>query len=417
MVHQYEQTGVRPIDGSNAELRALSPFVIQVEPPLIFGSEPGFLDGSSNDPTKPNIGIYRSATKGNNGFMESRQNLANSSFATANLTQVSVDEILTGGGVQHIAKAGAGSGQTLTHKDESGSNAIGKPSIADLQTAVDIAQQLQGVLETPPLVLLINPESMDIQRQRIQQYSDRTRFGYVFHAWGQEQIKLSITAKCGAFVSGGRGVQYASKRDSASWQNLMAAFQFYRNNGYIHDTVGKSYANHFVGALSIQYDQWTYYGNMESFNWTHDSSNELGGVSFTMEFTANRVADGASQPFTVLPLRSPNPNSMAPNPDSMRGNNFDPNVPGANQAPGIQNFTTNDLLSTAITSTGAPSPAVDPGVGNLGFRPTGDDFVLTFEDGAVEETDDFVITEDELAADAATLEAVGAQIPPEPFRI
>ena len=82
---------------------------------------------------------------------------------------------------------------------------------------------------------------------KVQQYNDRTRYGYVFQGWGEEQTRLTISAKCGAFSSGGRGVQYASKRDSAAWQNLMTAFQFYKNNGYIYDTLGKSNAHLFVG--------------------------------------------------------------------------------------------------------------------------------------------------------------------------
>jgi len=405
MSHEFESTSILPIDGSNALLRSLSPFVIQVEPPLVFGSDPAFMDGTQ-DKNSPNIGIYRAATKGNNGFMESRQKLANSAFATADFNQASIEEIITGGdGTQRTAKPGSSDGQTLSHLEEGGSNAFGKPAIADLQVAIDIAMQLQGILETPPLVLLINPESIDIQRQRVQQYSDRSRFGYIFHAWGEDQAKLSITARCGAFISGGRGVQYASKKESASWQNLMSAFQFYRNNGYIHDTVGQSYANHFVGALSIQYDQWTYYGNMQSFNWTHDASNELGGVTFTMEFVANMIVDGATQPFTVMPLKSPNPGA-GPGASAGRGSDFfDPVVPGPRPR-GVQNFATDDMLALAATGSAQPAPAPTLKVGTQGFQP---DQELTFTVAETGQGQNDEVT--------FTVAETGQAPPPEPFRI
>jgi hypothetical protein len=178
--------------------------------------------------------------------------------------------------------------------------------------AVDIAMQLSAQVNTPPLVLLINPTTLQIDRTKLQQFQDRTRYGYVFQAFGEEQPKIRITARCGAFVSGGRGVHVASRRDSLAWQNLMDAFHFYKNNGYIYDTVGKSNAHHFVGALSIQYDQWIYYGHMESFSFTLDEGNQLGGVEFSMDFTVSRMVDTAPQPFTVTPMKSPTPSLSDP---------------------------------------------------------------------------------------------------------
>jgi len=154
----------------------------------------------------------------------------------------------------------------------------------------------------------VNPASFSVTYTKVQQFTDRTRFGFQFHAWGEEQPKISITAKCGAFVSGVRGVQYASKRDSYAWQNLMNAFHLYRNNGYIYDTIGKSNAHHFIGALSIHYDQWVYYGHMESFNWTYDDQNQLGGVEFQIEFVVSAMVDTAQQTFVVMPMKSPTPN-------------------------------------------------------------------------------------------------------------
>ena len=219
----------------------------------------------------------------------------------------SVEGFVSSNGTRHQQ---AGGDQTTTiaiSKDQGGSGKIGTPALADLYTAVDITRQLRALVKTPPLILLINPQSLQMSYTKVQQFTDRTRHGFIFQAWGQEQPKLSISARCGAFISGGRGVQFASRRDSAAWQNVQTAFQFYRHNGYIYDTVGKSNAHHMVGALSIHYDGWVYYGNMESLSYTIDQSNQLGGVSFEMEFIVNAMIDTSNQSLVVTPMRSPLP--------------------------------------------------------------------------------------------------------------
>jgi hypothetical protein len=185
------------------------------------------------------------------------------------------------------------------------SNRIGKPTYNDLYQALDIAMQLDAIRNAPPLVLLINPTTLAINYEKVQNFNDKTRHGYVFHVWGENQPKLSFTAKCGAFMSGGRGVQFASKRDSAAWQNLMNLFTFYLNNGYVYDTLGASNAHHFVGGISIHYDGWIYYGSMDSLTYSYEESQQNGGMEFQIEFTASNVIDTHTQN-VASPLRSPN---------------------------------------------------------------------------------------------------------------
>jgi len=311
---EYEDNEAQPLDGSKSLLRTLSPFIIQVEPPLVLGSEPALVEPQTKGTAA--TGLYGSALKARNGFTNARASLAMTTYVEGNYGPGTPDEIISrssaarsSGGTRN--KSGDGTRKT----DDSGKEAasggggkIGEPAIADLRTAVDIASQLQSVLATPPLVLLINPESLAVSYTKIQAFQDRTRFGYVFQAWGEEQPSLSITAKCGAFISGGRGVQWASRRDSAAWQNLMTAFQFYRNNGYIYDTVGESNAHLLVGALSIRYDQWIYFGNMQTLSYNlEDAATVHGGVSFEMEFIVSAMVDTASPSFNVGPEQGPNP--------------------------------------------------------------------------------------------------------------
>ncbi len=302
---EYEANQSRPLDGSNDLLRVLSPFMIQVEPPLIMGAAPDAFSAKA-DPA----GVFHRGKRGApSAFNKARNRLKDMPGGEQMVRAGSAESFVSAGlatkpagGAQHKSVTVAGEGPTR----------IGTPAIADLHTAVDITMQLRALVNTPPLILLINPQSLSMNRTKIQQFSDRTRFGYVFQAWGEEQPKLSISAKCGAFITSGKGVQWASRRDSAAWQNLATAFQFYRHNGYIYDTVGKSNANHMVGALSIHYDGWIYYGNMESFTYSFEETNQLGGIVFDMEFTVNAMVDTSKQSLIVSPMRSPIPSASDP---------------------------------------------------------------------------------------------------------
>lgn len=314
---EYESNEAPPIDGSDSTLRMLSPFIMQVEPPLILGSEPALIEPGTKGSSV--FGLYGTALRARSGFVNSRASLAMASYVRGNYGPGSPDEIISRasasrapGGTRNKSGDGTRKTDAVGTQDLDGVK-TGEPAIADLRTAVDIASQLKSVMSTPPLVLLINPESLQVSYSKIQSFEDRSRHGYVFQAWGETQPTLSISAKCGAFISGGRGVQWASRRDSASWQNLMTAFQFYRNNGYIYDTVGKSNAHLMVGALSIRYDQWIYFGNMQSLSYgLEDSTNVNGGVVFEMEFTVTSMLDVASSSYNVAPMRkiNPNPNDL-----------------------------------------------------------------------------------------------------------
>ena len=310
---EYEDNLTQQVELSNPLLRNLSPFMIRIEPPLIYGEQGGFQNQSQGQ-----VATDFNAQSGNmSGYDRARRAIAQTGITGLNYSVGSPQELVVqnGSGIQNNNTAKG------VMSDDKGNMAghLGQPSIADLYTAVDIATQLAAALKTPPLVLLINPTTLAIARGKVQQFQERSRHGYVFQAWGEDQPKLSITARCGAFVSGGRGVQFASKRDSLAWQNLMNAFHFYRNNGYIHDTVGKSNAHLLVGALSIHYDGWIYFGHMESFTYTYDDEHMNGGVEFSIEFVASSILDTAQQTFAVTPLKSPIPSMSDPRYAGMTG--------------------------------------------------------------------------------------------------
>lgn len=194
--------------------------------------------------------------------------------------------------------------------------------LADNVTVADIQYQVEKMLQTPPLTLFINPTDMSIAYTAVQQYSQRTRYGKVFERWGEDQPKISISGSTGAWCagadpnaamgfpsSGGQnsvatGVQFATKRDSAAFQQFISLYHLYRNNGYIYDTIENSEAMLFVGAVAIDYDQMTYVGNIDSFSYSYEEG-APNRIQWSMEFTVGRMYDHAESPVVVLPESSP----------------------------------------------------------------------------------------------------------------
>ena len=377
---EYEGVQATPLSMEDPLLRALSPFVVQVEPPLVFASDASYQDSSQSGSAA--VGVYGSARSGSSAFSTARENLSRATYTGGNYSAGSAEGAIAKSYAQPETGR-TGSGEPVSAGGVSSN--LGDPSIADLNVAVDIAMQLAAVLKTPPLVMLINPQSLNMTYTKIQQYSDRSRYGYIFHAWGEEQPRMAISARCGAYISAGRGVHVASKRDSKAWQNLMGLFHLYRNNGYIYDTVGKSNAHHFVGALSIQYDGWIYYGHLESFNWAEDESNQLGGVVFDMEFVVSMVVDTTEPSYNVSPMKSPTPNTDdqryvgAPN-EGYNGpgvfnplEGFDGSIVGGTQS---------GLSSVSGGGGGSSAGTSSAGAGSSGFQPPSGD-----PPGVVEEAD------------------------------
>jgi len=304
---EYEQAEALPVSSSSEILRNLSPFTIQVEPPLVFGNIEPYGRGRPK-----RVGVFEAAAAASGQSYSYSRDL----ISQAPYTQLgfggTVQEVMARNstGLQNRGPADGTPKRSPTGQGATGR--MGEPAIVDLNVAVDIAMQLSAVFGTPPLILLINPQSLQITYSKIQQFQDRSRHGYIFQAWGEEQPKLMISARIGAFIAGGKGVQFASRRDSMAFQNLMSVLLFYKNNGYIHDTVGRSNAHHHVGALSIRYDKWVYYGHMQSMSFTVDDTNQLGGWTFELNFTVSAMLDTGQNVTVVQPMRAPNPNPGDP---------------------------------------------------------------------------------------------------------
>lgn len=326
------QIGTVPIIGSDVTARAYSPFTISILPPLLYLQNPDLLFGENTErstatangkPLPPiDLGIIGKASVGNlTNFRSTVTRLRSLSQEGANLTRSGGiappsqnPRAVVGGRVANRPIGGSGGGTSSTD------GAKIDYAITDQKVAQDMANQLNRILNVPPLTLYINPTQLQTSFNKIQQYQDRSRYGYIYHTWGEEQPKLSVSGKIGAFLAGktgpvtnvADGVQFASKRNSASFQQLMNLLVFFKNNGYIQDTIGKSATPLMVGIVSIEYDQNTYLGYFDSFSWGYTEMAQNGGIEFSFEFTVTQQYDNSQSVAAVAPLKAPVPSPSDP---------------------------------------------------------------------------------------------------------
>lgn len=320
---EYQTQATVPVDGANNFLRTLSPFVIRALPPLIFSDASNTLRVSQptldlNEAGNANVAATRNPTSYSGALLgERRTDPSASSYqallnAGLNIPGMERNVQQIAAAYHNIALSAAANSQF------GGERTTVTPAITNDNTGISILRQLRRLLDTPPLVLLINPTSFSVQHAKIAQFQERSRYGYIYQAWGEELVKLSISCQVGAFTTGKSnpsqtgvpsGVQFASKNDSAAFQQLMAMMTMFQSSAYIVDTVQNSKANYMVGNIAIEYDQNVYVGHMDSFSYSYDEMEQNGGMKFDIDFTAVRTYDVATPKSAIAPLTNPNTNN------------------------------------------------------------------------------------------------------------
>lgn len=320
--YSFETQSGLPVDGSNAASRNASPFTLRLIIPDAISTAAGLTPAAvRRRPTPESASSTVSEMARNTGQFARASRQADVRREYAALRE-SVARVVPVDAPAQQLQSVISQAQYL-----SGVDARVASAIATAASAADIALQVQRMLEVPPLTLLINPAEMSITYTNLQTYSTRTRTGYVFERWGLEQPTISFSGSTGGFIAGvgnapGRnpfasrveretatvsGLQPAAMRDSAAWQNFMSLYLIYRNNGYIYDTLGNTEAHHMVGAVAIDYDQWTYTGHISSFTYTFDSESPH-RVQWSMEFVVDRMDDNSTASTVVGPwLNAPTP--------------------------------------------------------------------------------------------------------------
>lgn len=293
--YEYEnQVGV-PVDGTNATVRTYSPFTIAVVPPTTNTT-------SSTGVSNVQSFAAAAASTGSNNSSGVSTGLLSDYRGTSYVSNL-----------QAVAAASAPRPAGLGLPPES--------IIADSYTAADIRVQREFLtrMADTPLTLLVNPTEMTVTRERIHSYQARTRYGYVYQVWGEQQVRVTFSGSTAGFVAGSAkgyqaivdhdtgspsGYQWGSRRDSAAWQNFATLVQFYRNNGYVYDTLGASEAHLMIGSIRITYDDIVYEGHIDALNFAFDEGSPH-RVQFDLEFTANYVIDQSRASGNVAPMNAP----------------------------------------------------------------------------------------------------------------
>lgn len=322
------QEGI-PLDGSNSDLRLYSPFVIRVVLPTILGGDSTTLLQTQRSPNRaPPGATVRSDNRDAVTYSQAQfssqvdpsgrsayENLVSSGGALAGLTEASLLTLEDAYNQAHFNQVYGPAVRSAAHPPSNASNNVVTPALSNDITALSLAVQLKQLSTIPPLLMLINPASMQTTYTKIAQHQSRNRKGYIYEAWGEEMPKISFTFKIGAYTAGlanlsqrgsvVSGVQRASRNDSASYQQLQNLLALYQGGTYLQDTTTNSRAFPMVGNLALEYDQMVYVGHMESFNFTDDETHPHGGLDISIEFVANKVYDMAEAPGSILPMESP----------------------------------------------------------------------------------------------------------------
>lgn len=342
LISQYEPNRALPIDGTNQSLRnpvTGSPFTVYLVPPstLVNALSGGGISrprsvfdplleeanqiavaGNQNPigtrvPASSNVGIIDSALKSNSNWSAVKNRQTN--FKTKKFVSTPTGQPTN----QNLV---AQNGTSFNDRTAYNSNA-NQVAIADVQQALSVLSQLRAIRNTPRLTLFVNPEEFSRVFTKKVSYSERNRNGYLLQSNFDEQVTLSGRGRTGNFITGvptgvsgpngqnptTSGVQYASKLDSAAWQNLMNLYQIYKNNGVIYNPDG-SEAHLWTGLVAIEYDQFVYYGQFDSFNYNYDESSP-NAIAFDFSFTVSFMTDVAENS-PVLPMQSPTPSPSDP---------------------------------------------------------------------------------------------------------
>lgn len=256
--------GTFPVDTTNSLLRGYAPFVLYVEPPDIIQPL------KKDDPilTRDNV----------NKSQPFSSPLKNRTYLKTNPNSLSGATLSSIAGPPTSVRTEADRDNTL-------------PSyLNDRLVALDILDQYKQLKDLPVITFLINPQSMNVSYNKIQAYQDQTRMGYIFQAWGEDIPTLDISCKVGSYISGNvdprksKGLHHTSRKDSASYRQLMNILALFKNGATIRDRIGRTEMIHQVGYHVIEYDGVRYTGHIKSFNWGVSQEQANGGLEFSMGF-------------------------------------------------------------------------------------------------------------------------------------
>jgi hypothetical protein len=159
-----------------------------------------------------------------------------------------------------------------------------------------IQKAIEGMENTPPLRLMVNPQSFSVKGEKIVSDSGWSRNGgTIVEHWGNGQEKISASGKVAGFYAidifngVSPGLTRMARNASQSWQNFQSLQLFYANNAGVHTIDTTTSANMernlaMLGSIYIYYDSIMYIGAFDSFSVT-ESDVTPHTVDYSFEFT------------------------------------------------------------------------------------------------------------------------------------
>lgn len=179
---------------------------------------------------------------------------------------------------------------------------------------------IQQMQNTPPLKMLVNPQSFKLSAEKIISDGEWGRNGPIVEHWGDNLDKIEASGKVAAFysmdagsptgyglnsaggpatlspggASGGPGITRIARQYSQAYQNFLSLWLIYKNNGGIWlppfstSTVSPSFQSgqtsqvnnlSVLGSVYIFYDNILYLGSFDSFNLTESET-----APYTLEY-------------------------------------------------------------------------------------------------------------------------------------
>ena len=171
---------------------------------------------------------------------------------------------------------------------------LGKKFLAKQEALIkEMQAAIERMAATPPLRMLINPQSFRVSMEKVISDGNWGRNGHIIEHWGDGQDRIEGSGKIAAFYSidatngNGPGLTRTARQFSQSYQNFLSLWLLYKNNGgvYLPDpiTAGSHFKNLSVlGSVYVYYDEVLYVGSFDDFNLT-----EAETTPFTLEYSFN----------------------------------------------------------------------------------------------------------------------------------
>ena len=175
-------------------------------------------------------------------------------------------------------------------------------TLASQQTAIinAITQQVNQMVNTPPLRLLVNPRSFKNSLEKITSDGSWGRNGPIIEHWGEQMDKIEASGKIAAFYAldsnppglltdNDPGLTRMVRNSSTAYQNLLSLYLIYRNNAgiwtedFINPASTKTNLS-IVGSIFIFYDNILYVGSFDNFT-ISESDEAPYSLEYSFSFT------------------------------------------------------------------------------------------------------------------------------------